>query len=153
MTDMENSVDYVTVRSNKHAFYGVSAGLGILAFYMLVLTLFQGFSFATSEFARLWYWIVPLATGFGIQIGLYTSILHSARLNAEIAASGGVSGGSMIACCSHFALNMIPLLGFAGLATFLMTYQKWFFSIGIMSNVFGIVILMRHKKKMKGGNC
>ena len=138
--------------TNKHVFYGISAGLGILAFYLIVLTVFQGFSFAMSEFRSLWYWIVPLAAGFGIQIGLYTFILHTATLNAEIAASGGVSGGSMIACCSHFALNMIPLLGFAGLATFLMTYQKWFFSIGILSNVIGIALLIRHKKKMKGGN-
>ena len=84
---------------------------------------------------------------------MYSSILHAARLNAEIAASGGVSGGSMLACCSHFALNMIPILGFAGLASFLMAYQKWFFSIGIVANVFGIFVLVNHRKKMKGGNC
>lgn len=139
--------------TNKHVFYGVSAGFGLLAFYVLVLTLFQGFDFAMSELRGLWYWLVPLALGFGLQIGLYSSLLHTARLNVEIAASGGVSGGSMIACCSHFALNMLPLLGFAGLATFLMTYQTWFFSIGLVSNIVGIVILVRHKKKMKGGTC
>ena len=139
--------------TDRHIFYGVSAGLGILVFYILVLTIFQGFSFAISEFTKLWYWIVPLTAGFGIQIGMYSSILHTSRLNAEITTSGGVSGGSMLACCSHFALNMIPILGFAGLATFLMAYQKLFFGAGIIANIIGISILFNHKKKMKGGNC
>lgn len=140
-------------KKNNAIFYGILSGAGILFFYIAVLTIFQGFNFALSEFRNLWYWILPLATGFGTQIGLYTSILHTATLNAEIATSGGVSGGSMIACCSHFALNVIPILGFSGLATFLMSYQKWFFALGILSNLVGITILLNHKNKMKGGNC
>jgi len=138
-------------KKDNSKFYGILAGVGILFFYLAVLTIFQSFDFAISEFRSLWFWILPLAVGFGIQVGLYNSILHTARINAEIAASGTVSGGSMVACCSHFALNVIPILGFSGLATFLMTYQKWFFGLGILSNVIGITILMRHKKKMKGG--
>ena len=138
-------------KKDNSKFYGILAGVGILFFYLAVLTVFQSFDFAISEFRSLWLWILPLAVGFGIQVGLYNSILHTARINAEIAASGTVSGGSMVACCSHFALNAIPILGFSGLASFLMTYQRWFFGLGILSNVIGITILMRHKKKMKGG--
>jgi len=138
-------------KRDNSKFYGILAGVGILFFYLAILTVFQDFNFAMSEFGSLWYWIIPLATGFGIQVGLYNSILHTAKINSEIAASGTVSGGSMVACCSHFVLNAIPILGFSGLATFLMTYQKWFFGLGILSNVIGITILMRHKKKMKGG--
>ena len=47
----------------KHIFYGVGAGAGILVFYIMVLSVFQGTSFAMSEFSKLWYWIVPLAAG------------------------------------------------------------------------------------------
>lgn len=140
-------------KQNNSVFYGILAGVGILFFYLGVLTIFQGFGFAISEFRGLWYWIIPLAVGFGTQIGLYTSILHTAKLNAEIATSGTVSGGSMVACCSHFLLNAIPLLGLSGLAAFLMAYQKWFFGIGILANVAGVTILVRHRKKMKGGRC
>jgi len=140
-------------KQSNAVFYGVLAGAGLLFFYISVLTIFQSFDFALSEFRSLWYWIIPLAVGFGIQIGLYNSILHTARINAEIAASGTASGGSMLACCTHFLLNALPILGISGLTAFLMAYQKWFFGLGILSNFIGITILIRHKKKMKGGNC
>lgn len=143
----------MTDKKSNAVFYGVLAGAGILFFYIIVLTIFQGFGFAISEFRQLWYWIIPLALGFGIQIGLYSSILHTATINAEIAATGGVSGGSMIACCTHFLLNLLPIVGISGAAAFLMAYQKWFLGIGILANAAGIVMLVNHKNKMKGGEC
>src|SRR3989304_4390796 len=111
-------------RKLKPVIYGALAGFGVLLFYIGVLSLFQGNDFAFSQFSRLWYWIIPLAAGFGTQIGLYTSIASAASgaINAEVAASGTVSGGSMVACCSHFLLNIIPIVGLSGLAAFLMTY-------------------------------
>lgn len=132
--------------------YGLFAGIGIVIFYLAVLTIFQDFNFAISNLRSLWYWIFPLAAGFGTQIGLYTSIRHNALVNSEIAGTGGISAGSMVACCSHFLLNIIPLAGFSGLAIFLMNYQKVFFSVGIISNIVGIGILLNHKRKMKNMN-
>ena len=137
------------VKENNPILYGLFAGLGIVIFYLAVLTIFQDFQFAISNLRSLWYWIFPLAIGFGTQIGLYTSIKHNAVINSEVSVSGGISGGSMVACCSHFLLNIIPLAGFSGLALFLMNYQKLFFNIGIISNVIGIGILLNHKRKMK----
>ena len=134
--------------------YGILAGLGILAFYISVLTIFQSYGFALYEFIRLWIWIVPLAMGFGTQIGLYASIKHDSTMNHGVAASGTVSGGSMVVCCSHYLLNIIPFIGITGLtafSSFLMTYQKVFFSIGILSSVVGITMMLNHKRKMKGG--
>ncbi len=134
--------------------YGILAGLAILAFYISVLTIFQSYGFALYEFKRLWIWIVPLAIGFGTQIGLYTSIKHDATMNHGVAASGTISGGSMVVCCSHYLLNIIPLIGITGLtafSSFLMTYQKVFFSIGILSSIVGITMMLNHKRKMKGG--
>ena len=134
---------------NNTLFIGFLAGTALLFFYIGVLTLFENFNFAISSFRNLWYWIILLAAGFGAQIGLYSSIIHTAKLNAEVSASGGISGGSMVACCSHFILNATPILGLSGLATFLMAYQKWFFGVGIISNVIGIFILLNHRKKMR----
>ena len=60
----------------------------------------------------------------------------------------------MIACCSHYLLSIIPLIGITGLSaftSFLMTYQKAFFSIGIVSSIIGITLMLNHKRKMKGG--
>jgi len=139
------------MEKNKAVLYGLLSGIGILSLFIIILTIFVSFQFAISEFKRLWFFILPLAGGFGTQIGLYTSIKHSAMVNAGAATSGTVSGGSMVVCCSHFLLNIIPIIGFSGLAAFLMAYQKLFFSIGIASSVFGIGFMLHHKNKMKKG--
>ena len=97
----------------------------------------------------LWYWLIPLSAGFGAQVGLYTSIRRTAALNAEAAATGTFSAGSMFVCCSHYALNLIPVAGAASLGVFLLEYQEVFFGIGILANILGITIMINHKTKMK----
>ena len=136
---------------NNSVLYGLLAGLGLLIFYLSVVSIFQGIEFAFLNLRNLWYLIFPLAIGFGIQIGLYFSIKHTAQLTGTVAATGTISGGSMIACCSHFLLQIIPLAGISVLSTFLAKYQPWFLVIGIISNIIGIVIMLNHKRKMKGG--
>src|SRR3989344_204188 len=137
-------------RSNT-VLYGSLAGLGFLAFYLSVVSIFQGIEFALLNLRSLWYLIFPLTIGFGVQIGLYFSIKHTARLTGTVAGTGAISGGSMIACCSHFLLQIIPLAGASIIATFLAKYQPWFLVIGIISNIIGISIMLNHKRKMKGG--
>jgi P-type Cu+ transporter len=133
--------------------YGLLAGLGLLVFYLGVVSIFQGIEFAFLNLRGMWYLILPLAAGFGTQIGLYSSIRHSALLNSQVGVSGGVAGGSMIACCSHFLLNIIPLAGASGLALFLARYQAAFLGVGILANVLGIGLMIRHKRRMEGGSC
>ena len=134
--------------------YGILAGLGILLFYISILTVSQSYGFALYEFKRLWIWLVPLSAGFGIQIGLYKSIKQNGAIKAGTATSGTISGGSMMICCSHYLLSIIPIIGITGLSaftSFLMSYQKAFFSIGIISSIIGISLMLYHKKQMKGG--
>ena len=144
------------MKINEKAFvYGVLAGLGILAFYISVLTIFQSSGFALYEFKRLWVWLVPLSIGFGTQIGLYVSMKHDASVNNGMAASGTISGGSMVACCSHYLLSVIPIIGITGLTaftSFLMNYQKAFFSIGIVSSIIGISLMINHKRNINGAS-
>jgi hypothetical protein len=132
--------------------YGILAGLGLLIFYLTIISLFQGIGFAFLNLRSLWYLIFPLAIGFGTQIGLFASIKHTAIVKGVAGSTGGISAGSMIACCSHFLLNLIPIAGLSGISLILMSYQKWFLVIGIISNIIGIGLLIRHKKNMKGGN-
>jgi len=142
--------------NGKALAYGVLSGLGILVFYLTIVTIFQSYGFAIYEFKRLWVWLVPLAIGFGTQIGLYSSIKYDSTIKTGVSTSGTISGGSMLACCSHYLLTMIPIIGITGLSTltlFLMTYQKAFFSIGIASSALGIALMIRHKIKMKRGSC
>jgi len=74
-------------------------------------------------------------------------------MTGMVASTGGISGGSMIACCSHFIINLLPIAGVSGLAVFLIEYQTSFFTIGIISNIIGIGLILRHKQKMKKGVC
>ena len=133
--------------------YRLFAGLGLIVFYLSVVSIFQGFEFAILNFRSLWFWLVPLSAGFGVQIGLYTSIKHAATLTGTVASTGAISAGSMVACCSHFLFNLIPIVGLSGVAIFLVKYQTTFFGVGIASNLLGISLLFNHRKNMKGGSC
>src|SRR3989344_4715718 len=113
--------------NGKALTYGILAGIGILIFYISVLTVFQSYGFALSEFRRLWIWLILLSVGFGTQIGLHASIKRDTAVNGGMATSSTVSGGSMIACCSHYLFSILPFIGIAGLSSFtsfLMIYQK-----------------------------
>jgi len=132
--------------------YGTLAGIGLLVFYLSFVSIFQGIELAFLSLRNLWYFIFPLVIGFGIQVGLFTSIKHTAELNGTIAGTGTISGGSMVVCCSHFLLNMIPIVGASALALFLVKYQSWFLVIGILSNILGITIMLIHKKGMEVSN-
>lgn len=144
------------VKRNNSLLYGLLAGLGLLLFYLSIVSVFQGIQFAFIDLRSLWYLILPLAAGFGTQIGLYTSIKHTAEVTGTVAGTGGLSAGSMVACCSHFLFNIIPIVGFSGVAIFLMKYQPAFLGAGIIANIIGISIMVKHKRGMKpvkGGLC
>ncbi len=138
----------------KSIICGLIAGVALILFYLLVVGILQGFEFAIFNLKSLWYLILPLVIGFGAQIGLYSSIKHDAKIKTAMTGTGAVSAGSMVACCSHFLLNIIPFIGLAGLAglsAILMSYQKLFLVSGIASSVIGIAFMLNHKSKMKGG--
>ena len=51
--------------------YGILGSLILFGFYLVLLTLLNSFSHAISQFIRIWYLMLPLIIGFGIQIGLF----------------------------------------------------------------------------------
>src|SRR3989344_430393 len=66
----------------KPMLYGILASSILLGVYFTILTLVSGWSFAQEQFASYWYFVVSLAIGFGIQIGLYQYIkglVHSGQ--------------------------------------------------------------------------
>ncbi len=153
MNHIGEGLSFEMSSKTKSWIYGILSGLGILAFFIVILTIFQSWGLAIYEFKRLWPWLITLAIGFGTQIGLYASIIHDATINRGIKTTGGISGGSMLICCSHYLLNLLPIIGVSALSTFLMEYQKWFFSVGIVASIVGIYFLLKHKREMKGGKC
>ena len=100
-------------------------------------------------FLSRWYFIMPLILGFGIQLGIFRAIHMKTKMRSGmVIASGGVSSGSMLACCLHNFTALIPLLGFAGIAAFFAEFQDYIFSISIAVNLFGIFYLWRKYKKI-----
>jgi len=132
---------------------GIIGGFLLLAFYFGVLTLANSFSHAVSQFNLLWYWILALVIGFGIQIGLWSytrSKIKERKVKGtigEVAATGGISAGSMIACCAHHLVDVLPILGLSALFLFLAEYQVFFLGLGILSNIIGVIFMLEIIKK------
>lgn len=132
----------------KSIIRGIIGGFLLLAFYFGVLTLANSFSHAVSQFNLLWYWILAVIIGFGIQVGLWFYIHFKIKekkvkgIAGEVAASGGISAGSMIACCAHHLIDVAPLLGLSALFLFLAQYQILFLILGILSNIIGIILML-----------
>jgi Cu+-exporting ATPase len=122
---------------------GAVALAALLGIYFSALTLVSGWSFTVSQFGEFWPYIVPLAAGFGLQVGLY---LHLRQLTARhhyanqvVAASGTTSTAAMLACCTHYLANVLPALGAVGVATLVAQYQIQLFWVGLVFNAAGIV--------------
>lgn len=121
----------------------------LLTVYFIVLTLISGWNFAQAQFNQFWYFIVSLAIGFGIQIGLWVYLkltmyeYHKIAAAPVVAVTGTTSTVAMISCCTHYIANLIPLLGVAGALTLIAQYQVELFWIGIGFNLFGIWYLTK----------
>lgn len=124
---------------------GTLATLAMLGVYFGVLTLVSGWDFTVSQFGQFWVYVLPLTLGFGIQIGLYVSLrqrLANHHAGGKIvAASGATSTGAMLACCTHYLANILPVLGAAGAVTLVAQYQVELFWVGLAFNLAGIVFI------------
>jgi Cu+-exporting ATPase len=131
----------------KPVLAGTFALLAMLAVYFGVLTLVSGWDFTLSEFARYWYYVVALAFGFGLQIGLYTHLKqtlahhHDHGAGKIVAASGTTSTAAMISCCAHYLTNILPIVGATGLVTLVAQYQVELFWVGLAFNAGGIAFI------------
>ncbi len=128
-----------------------SVGVGLIAFaallvvYFGALTLVSGWAFTLSQFSQFWYYVIPLGAGFGVQVAFYTRlrelIRHAGGTGTMMAASGTTSTAAMISCCTHYLVNIAPVLGATGLVTLAAQYQVEFFWLGLLFNAAGIVFI------------
>ena len=114
----------------------------LLGVYFVILTVVSGWEFTVSQFLDFWYFIVSLAAGFGIQIGLYSYLRNAVRgmdmSGKVVAVSGTTSTAAMISCCAHYLTNILPVVGAAGAIALVAQYQIELFWFGLASNVAGI---------------
>ena len=122
--------------------FGALAFGALLAVYFGALTLVSGWTFTVNQFSEFWYYIVPLAAGFGIQVALFARLRQVVSLAKEsgavVAASGTTSTVAMISCCAHYLTNVAPVLGATGLVAFAAQFQVEFFWVGLLFNAAGI---------------
>lgn len=123
--------------------FGAGALVLLLAIYFGVVSLISGVEFALEQFSIFWYFIVPLALGFGIQVGLYTYLKNLVRQHGAsgkvVAVSGTTSTAAMVSCCAHYLTNILPILGVTGFLTVVAEYQVELFWLGLVFNVAGIL--------------
>jgi hypothetical protein len=133
--------------------WGFVAGACLLAVYVGVLALANSLDHALAEFQRLWFWMVPIVGGFALQVGLFAYVRSATRSDPVghghgVVASGSASTLSMVACCAHHLTDVLPLIGLAGAALVLASYQSLFLLLGVLSNTVGLVyvlgIIRRH---------
>lgn len=121
---------------------GISGAAVLLAFYFITVSAISGWGFALDQFGAFWYFILSLAFGFGVQIGLYSYlksiIKHQTVSGKMVAVSGAASSVAMISCCAHYLVNILPLIGITAVISFIGQYQIEFFWVGLAANIFGI---------------
>jgi|SRR3989344_4369513 len=123
------------------------ATISLLILYFVIVTLVSGFKFTLSQFESFWYFLVSLAVGFGIQIGLYSYLKQLVKNSSmvmgskTVAVTGTTSTLAMISCCAHYLANILPILGIAGALSVITAYQIEIFWIGLLFNLFGIALI------------
>lgn len=129
----------------KAVTYGIVGMTTLLGVYFLVLTAVSDWEFTVSQFVDFWYFIVSLAAGFGIQIGLYSYLRSAVRemdmSGKVVAVSGTTSTAAMISCCAHYLTNILPVVGAAGAIALVAQYQIELFWFGLACNLAGIAYM------------
>ncbi|HEY4504662.1 MAG TPA: hypothetical protein VJI73_02730 [Candidatus Paceibacterota bacterium] len=142
----------------KSILSGILASSLLLGVYFAVLSLVSGWGFAQDQFSDFWYFIVSLALGFGVQIGLYVYLRGLIRekhgSGKVLGVTGTTSTATMISCCTHYLANLLPILGTVGIVTFVAQYQVELFWVGLLFNAGGIFYIANRiiKFSVRGGS-
>ena len=130
---------------------GALATLGLLGLYAITMTVLSGWDATVEQFQALWFLMLPLAAGFGIQVFLYTRLkscyhvtVHSSKGSTTLVAGGSSATIGMLACCAHHATDVLPFLGLSGISIFLTRYQIPFLAISLAINIVGIFVMLKH---------
>jgi P-type Cu+ transporter len=125
--------------------YGTAGMTALLGIYFVVLAAVSGWEFTISQFLDFWYFVVSLAAGFGIQIGLFSYLRSAVRgmdmSGKVVAVSGTTSTAAMISCCAHYLTNILPVVGAAGAIALVAQYQIELFWFGLACNLAGIAYM------------
>jgi hypothetical protein len=127
----------------------LSAAVLLVVLYVGLVTWAQGFAHARELLWSDRYFVAAIASGFGLQMGLFVYLRRLVSLRARrsagaaTAAGTGTSTAAMLACCAHHVTDALPVLGLSGAAIFLNDYRLPFMGLGIAVNAIGVVLMVR----------
>ncbi|HSP54875.1 MAG TPA: hypothetical protein VLS25_04740 [Dehalococcoidia bacterium] len=144
-------------------FAALAAAASLVGLYLGLVTWAQGFGHARD---LLWddrYFVAAVASGFGVQAGLYVYLRRLLSLRARGSAAAGTVAGTgtstaaMLACCAHHVTDPLPLLGLSGVAIFLGDYRVQLMSAGIAVNGAGVIFMLwlvfKERRQLKAEPC
>jgi hypothetical protein len=128
---------------DRRVVYGVISFSFMLLLYLGVTSLTSGLSYALEQFRSYWKYILAIATGFGLQMFLYSHVRQfDISCKSQVAASGGVSAGSMVACCLHHVTDLLPIVGSSGAFLILTYYIEPLLLLGTFSSWIGVIFML-----------
>lgn len=134
----------------RPALYGAAGSMLLVAMYLGLVTLAQGFQHAVELLSQDWYFVLAIALGFGVQLDLFFYMRRALRKQkgtgsaaAMAGASTGTSSVAMLACCAHHVADVLPFVGLSGAALLLSEYRQPLMLVGIASNLVGIAMMVR----------
>ncbi|MHB1006016.1 MAG: heavy-metal-associated domain-containing protein [Chloroflexota bacterium] len=127
------------------ALLGAGAAAVLLSLYLAVAVLAQGWEHALSLFREDAVFVVAITIGFGLQVSMFARLraLHSRASGRTLAATGGTSTATMLACCVHHLADVAPIVGLTGVATLLGAYKVPLLWFGVLANLGGLAYLGR----------
>lgn len=145
----------VNRRMDKRIIYGLISFFSMLLIYFGISSIASGIEYALFQFGAYWKYILSIATGFGLQMSLYTHVRNfNISCRGQVAASGGMSAGSMVACCLHHVTDFLPIVGSTGGLLLLTYYIEPLLLIGVLSSWTGVVFMISviQKNQLYGEN-
>jgi len=128
-------------------FVGTLAAGALLALYVGLISLAQGIDHAIYQLRADLPFVLAIALGFGVQVGLFAE-LHAThargrRTGALTAAGAGAGAAAMLACCSHHLVDVLPLVGLSAATVVLNDYRAPLLAISLGMNALGIAVIGR----------
>ncbi len=119
--------------ANRSIFWGAVGAAGMTAFYVTILAVAAGSRHLMEQASADWLWLALIIPGFGIQVALLTELRSHSRAGLASAGVGSASSAAgMVACCAHHLAELLPMLGLAGFAGFLVDWKTWLLSVGVI---------------------
>lgn len=140
---------------NRHSLrWGVTASGALAGFYITVVALSGGWEHLIDQARIDWWLLTPIILAFGTQIALSVELRH--RHHAEhLAATSGTGTGAatvgMLACCAHHLVDLVPLLGAAGIAGSLFDWRIPLMVAGLGINLVGVAVAGRRLARLLHG--